>query len=175
MLLMCKVEKDICEDSLNKLYSLSDKDRREKADKLNTGHKKAVSLTAGLLKNLLQEKYGFKYVSISHSGEYAGALGENVPCGLDIEKLSTRNKKLVEKVCTKEELRQIAFSASPSVEFIKIWTVKEASFKAGIGKSLPEFFKENEDIEKEKKNFSYETEIIDNYAVTACIKKGPII
>ena len=175
MIFICKIEENVSEEAVRRLYELSDAERREKADKLTGLHKKAVSLTAGLLKKLLKEKYGFKYVSISHSGEYAGCLGENVPCGLDIEKIAPRDKKLIERVCTKEELEKIKISASPESEFIKIWTIKEASFKAGIGKSLPRFFKENEEIEEEKKSFTYETEIIDNYAVTACIKKEPII
>ncbi len=170
MLFICRIDEIVKSDTINALYRLSSDKRRRKADMLSDNRKKAASLSAGLLKRLLEEKYNFKYTSISHSGKFSACLGSNVPCGLDIEKISHKKRKLVERVCTKEELSAIDKSSSPDVEFIKLWTVKEASFKAGIGESLFDFFSQNQEIEEKKKEYAFETEIFEDYAITVCKK-----
>ena len=170
MLLICRIEENTEKSVVKKLYSLSSDERRKKADMISDNRKKAISLSAGLLQRLLKEKYNFKYTSISHSGKLSACLGSNVPCGLDIEKISHKKRKLVERVCTKEELSAIDKSSSPDIEFIKFWTVKEASFKAGTGESLTDFFSQNKEIEEKKKEYTFETEIFEDYVITVCEK-----
>lgn len=170
MLFICRIDDNAGKSETEELYRLSQCERRQKADMLSDDRKKAISLSAGLLQRLLKEKYNFEYTSISHSGKFAGCLGSNVPCGLDIERIAHKKRKLVERVCTKEELSIIDKSSNPDVEFIKFWTIKEASFKAGIGKSLLDFFTENEEIKSEMSKFAYETEIFEDHVITVCEK-----
>ena len=67
------------------------------------------------------------HFSISHSGDFVGVVVSNKPVGIDIQVDKSVNEKLMEKVCTKEEMNYLENVSKR--EFIKLWTVKEAYSK----------------------------------------------
>ena len=69
--------------------------------------------------------------NLSHSGKWLlCAVGEQ-PLGVDIEAIQPRDLKIARRVCTPKELAYLA-PDQPDVltRFLRIWTAKEAYFKA---------------------------------------------
>ena len=63
------------------------------------------------------------------------------PIGVDIESFRQYSESLLKKTMNEQEILLIQQSAEPSVEFIKLWTKKEALLKmqgTGIIDELPE-------------------------------------
>ena len=171
MIIACHVKKDVTAAEYQEAFSNSLSDRRYKAQKLNSLHKKCVSLAGGMLKRLVEEKQGFKYSNISHSGEYAVCIGENYPCGMDVQKIKIPSKRLVERVCTQKEIEALKNCSDMGLEFTKMWCIKEACFKSGIGKSLSEYFSENTSIEEQKKICSITAwQFNEKYVIACCVK-----
>lgn len=172
MIIACHVKEDVTEAEYQKAFLNSLADRRYKAQKLNSLHKKCVSLAGGMLKRLIEEEHGFKYSNISHSGEYAVCIGKNSPCGIDIQKIKIPSERLLERVCTQKEIRALENCKDMSLEFTKMWCIKEACFKSGIGSSLSEHFSENASIEEQKKKCSITAwQFREEYVIACCVKK----
>ena len=69
-----------------------------------------------------------KFISISHSFSYSGIVVSNNKVGLDIEKVRTKISNIYTKFISDLELKLIA---ELSIENLtKVWTIKEAVFKA---------------------------------------------
>ena len=72
---------------------------------------------------------GGPYFSISHCKTgIAVAVSEN-PIGIDIEAIRTFKPELMRKTMSPTEQQRITSSATPEVEFIRLWTQKEALLK----------------------------------------------
>ncbi len=129
-----------------RMTALSSTVRLEKANKLShTPQKQAVSLMSGLLLDYAVRKHyphstlcyqdgkptldeGF--ISLSHSGDIAAVAVGNIPIGVDIQHMSPiAHKRLAERYFSEEEQRYM--SEGDEIErFYKLWTAREAIFKA---------------------------------------------
>ena len=69
------------------------------------------------------------HFSISHCGQAVGCVLSEMPCGLDIERVRRASPSLISKTMNQGEVKQIYSSSHPDVEFIRLWTRKEAVFK----------------------------------------------
>ena len=67
--------------------------------------------------------------SISHCKQGIAVAVSDLPIGIDIEGLRTGDEALVRKTMNQEGQSQIAMSQNPEVEFIRLWTRKEAYVK----------------------------------------------
>jgi 4'-phosphopantetheinyl transferase len=79
--------------------------------------------------------------SISHCKEGIAVAIAPHPIGVDIESFRQYSESLLKKTMNEQEILQIQQAADPSVEFIKLWTKKEALLKmrgTGIVDELPE-------------------------------------
>ena len=72
---------------------------------------------------------GGPYFSISHcKTAIAVAVSEN-PIGIDIEVIRTLKPELMRKTMSPAEQQRITSSVAPDIEFIRLWTQKEALLK----------------------------------------------
>ena len=80
-------------------------------------------------------------ISISHSGEYAGALCASGYCGIDIQEPNKTLQRVLEKYCHNSEsaLLENLDSLETLQRLNVLWTAKEAIRKAMSHKSLPGF------------------------------------
>lgn len=69
------------------------------------------------------------HFSISHCSQAVGCILSEMPCGLDIERVRRASPSLISKTMNQGEVKQIYSSSHPDVEFIRLWTRKEAVFK----------------------------------------------
>ena len=79
--------------------------------------------------------------SISHCKEGIAVAIAPHPIGVDIESFRQYSESLLRKTMNEQEILLIQQSADPSVEFIKLWTKKEALLKmqgTGLVDELPE-------------------------------------
>ena len=89
------------------------------------------------------------YFSISHCKTgIAVAVSEN-PIGIDIEVIRKLNPNLMRKTMSQIEQQYITSSATPDVEFIRLWTQKEALLKlqgTGIISDLHHVLDQSQDV-----------------------------
>jgi len=69
------------------------------------------------------------FFSISHCKQGIAVAVSDLPIGIDIEGLRRVDEALVRKTMNLEEQSQITMSQNPEVEFIRLWTRKEAYVK----------------------------------------------
>lgn len=85
--------------------------------------------------SFLYNEHGAPYLqdgpcfSISHCKQGIAVAVSDLPIGIDIEGLRRVDEALVRKTMNLEEQAQIAMSQNPEVEFIRLWTRKEAYVK----------------------------------------------
>ncbi len=71
------------------------------------------------------------YLSISHSGDYAVCAVDSKPIGIDIEKIRPNLKRrIIKRICKTQDEVDFADCDTFAENIIKIWTAKEACFKA---------------------------------------------
>ena len=70
------------------------------------------------------------HFNISHSGDYVVLVISDNPCGIDIEVIREVNLNTAKRFCNQNELELIENSSDKHIEFLKIWTKKEAYFKS---------------------------------------------
>ena len=133
--------------------------RREKAlqyKKLDDRKRSVLAFV--LLQRALREEYGITEVpefvynefgkpslpnlpihfSLSHCKDAVACAVSDHNIGIDVESIVPYNPDVARKVCTAAELEMLEQSENMDVEFIKLWTVKEAISKyEGMGLSLP--------------------------------------
>ena len=151
--------------------------RREKAlqyKKLDDRKRSVLAFV--LLQRALRDEYGITEVpefvynefgkpslpnlpihfSLSHCKDAVACAVSDHNIGIDVEKIVPYNPDVARRVCTAAELKMLEQSESKDVEFIKLWTAKEAISKyEGMGLSLP-FAK------IEKQNYRTKTLICEN-------------
>ena len=92
---------------------------------------------------------GGPHFSISHCKTgIAVAVSEN-PIGVDIEAIRTFSPDLMRKTMNQAEQQRITYSLTPEVEFIRLWTQKEALLKlqgTGIISDLHHVLDHTQDI-----------------------------
>lgn len=79
--------------------------------------------------------------SISHCKEGIAVALDNHPIGVDIESFRQYTESLLQKTMNEQEILLIKNAIDPSVEFIRLWTQKEALLKmlgTGIVDELPD-------------------------------------
>ena len=72
------------------------------------------------------------FVSLSHSGDFVAVAVDYVPIGIDIEVIKPLNLRVAHKVCSESDKRFILTGETEEqrlINFLKIWTAKEAYFK----------------------------------------------
>lgn len=133
--------------------------RREKAlqyKKLDD--RKCSVLVFALLQHALREEYGIIkvpefvynefgkpslpnlpiYFSLSHCKDAIACAVSDHNIGIDVENIVPYNPDIARRVCTAAELEMIEQSENKDVDFIKLWTMKEAISKfVGLGLSVP--------------------------------------
>ena len=111
-----------------------------------------------LLQRALREEYGINEVpefvynefgkpsfsnlpihfSLSHCKNAVACAISNHNIGIDVESIVPYNPDVARRVCTADELEILEQCSNKDVEFIKLWTAKEAISKyEGMGLSLP--------------------------------------
>ena len=133
--------------------------RREKAlqyKKLDDRKRSVLAFV--LLQRALRDEYGITEVpefvynefgkpslpnlpihfSLSHCKDAVACAVSNHNIDIDVESIVPYNPDVARRVCTVYELKMLEQSSNKDVEFIKLWTVKEAISKyEGMGLSLP--------------------------------------
>lgn len=88
------------------------------------------------------ENYPRLHFSQSHCKKVVAiAIDQDGPIGIDVECRRKVGENLIQRVCNKEEQHLIGRSADPELEFLRLWTRKEAYVKClgtGIQDSLQE-------------------------------------
>jgi len=78
------------------------------------------------------------HFSLSHCKDAVACAVSDNNIGIDVESVVPYNPDVARKVCSPAELEMLEQSSNKDVEFIKLWTVKEAISKyEGMGLSLP--------------------------------------
>lgn len=67
--------------------------------------------------------------SITHTGNIVLIALSDKEIGIDAEIIRPINKNILKKTATEKEIQMLKSSAEFSIEFLKMWTVKEAYFK----------------------------------------------
>lgn len=76
------------------------------------------------------ENYADMEMNMSHcKGYVAVVLSERGRVGIDVETRRKVTRRLIERVCSKEEQEAIAQAADGELEFLRYWTRKEAWLK----------------------------------------------
>ena len=76
--------------------------------------------------------------SLSHGKDAVACAVSDHNIGIDVENIVPYNLDVVRGVCSAEEHEMLEQSANKDVDFIKLWTVKEAISKyEGMGLSMP--------------------------------------
>ena len=133
--------------------------RREKAlqyKKLDDRKRSVLAFV--LLQRALRDEYGITEVpefvynefgkpslpnlpihfSLSHCKDAVACTVSNHNIGIDVESIVPYNPDVARRACTADEQKLLEQSSNMDVEFIKLWTVKEAISKyEGMGLSLP--------------------------------------
>ena len=133
--------------------------RREKAlqyKKLDDRKRSVLAFV--LLQRALRDEYGITEVpefvynefgkpsfsnlpihfSLSHCKDAVACAVSDHNIGIDVESIVPYNPDVARRVCTATELEMLDQSENKDVDFIKLWTMKEAISKyEGMGLSLP--------------------------------------
>ena len=94
----------------------------------------------GLLKELPSIEYaegGKPYIknypelhfNLSHCRRYVAVAIHSSPVGVDIECRRKVSQSLIRRVCSEDEQQSIATAQDPDMEFLRLWTCKEAYLK----------------------------------------------
>lgn len=74
-----------------------------------------------------------KFISLSHSGKWVAAAVSDLPVGIDVEKISEKALRIKDKFASESELET---EEADAIHLSKLWTIKEAAYKAYGKKGL---------------------------------------
>jgi len=179
------VSEDIWEFDLEAALKDISAQRREQALKFKHEQGQRLCVLAyQLLKEGLQQEYGitdnpvFEYnehgkpsimghpeihFNLSHCKEAVVCVVSDQPIGVDVESLREYKDRLGEYTMNEEELHQIKTASHPDSEFIRLWTMKEATTKL-IGTGISNDMKTVIDRQK----YNYTTVERQQYIYTIC-------
>lgn len=80
--------------------------------------------------HLINSKY---HISISHKFPYVTSIFDNKACGVDIERIDNKVRKIKSKFLTENEEKKIGDNLKKLVEY---WSIKESTYKVE-GKTIP--------------------------------------
>ena len=80
--------------------------------------------------HLIGSKY---HISISHKFPYVTSIFDNKACGVDIERIDNKVRKIKSKFLTENEEKKIGDNLKKLVEY---WAIKESTYKVE-GKTIP--------------------------------------
>lgn len=89
------------------------------------------------------------YFSISHCKQGIAVAISEQPIGIDIEAIRPLNEGLVQKAMNTQEQALIQAAANPALEFIRLWTRKEAYVKmlgTGINSDMHEILRDTQPV-----------------------------
>ena len=159
--------------------------RREQALKFKHEQGRRLCVLAyQLLKQALCEEYGITenpifdynengkpslhghpeiFFNLSHCKDAVACVVSHQPVGIDVESLRQYSESLAEYCMNDEELRQINSSDSPDREFVRLWTMKEATIKL-LGTTISDGLKDTIDTTR----YKYTTVCRQRYIYTVC-------
>lgn len=85
------------------------------------------------------KNYPELHFNLSHCRRYVAVAIHSSPVGVDIECRRKVSQSLIRRVCSEDEQQSIAAAQDPDMEFLRLWTCKEAYLKytgTGIVDSL---------------------------------------
>ena len=160
-LIICEKPSQLTPEYVSSLVNQLPSWRREQALKFrHLNGQVDCALSYLLLCQLLREEYGIidqptfiyaengkpslaefpdLYFSISHCKMAVGCLLSTRPCGLDIESFRIDCSSIITYAMNPDEAHLIQSSSDPNLEFIRLWTQKEAILKCkgtGIADNL---------------------------------------
>lgn len=185
--------KCIKDEDLSKLISSFPTYKQNKISQLTNKESIKQSVLSGLLlrkafiefghpeyENLIYEdRYGKPklpkeipwFFSISHSKEMVVVVISDKQIGVDIEHISNAKLDVANRFFTLSEIEKINNAKDANLEFLKYWTAKESYLKL-IGKGLLDSLSsvvldlDKKTINGDKKTYSIETKMIDEYVLT---------
>jgi 4'-phosphopantetheinyl transferase len=179
------VSEDIWDFDLEEALKGISAQRREQALKFKYEQGQRLCVLAyQLLKEGLQQAYGitdsplFEYnehgkpsivdhpeihFNLSHCKEAAICVVSDQPVGVDVESLRQYKDGLAEYTMNEKELHQIKTAPNPDSEFIRLWTMKEATTKL-TGTGISDNLKSVIDITR----YKYTTVERQQYIYTIC-------
>lgn len=166
--------------------------RREAALRFRFERDQRLSVAAfRLLGRALREEFGLKTVpefafggngkpyfrdhpeihfNLSHCPESAACIVGGVPVGIDVEKIAPVDEGVMEHALSPREIAAVRASASPEVEFARLWTRKEAVLKmygAGLDeRRLPTL------LEELASDIELRTEVRGTFVLSTAAAKG---
>lgn len=151
--------------SLHKRYSLPDLESKQIEILQDDSGKPEVKLPTSLANNDLM-------ISISHSQGLVCALASNSNqtqnIGVDVEKLRELKEDLPEFVLAKGEYQNLEMlypdQRARNNEFLRIWTTKEAAFKALGGRSLKDYIWNSKNLDNNLTELSFKDSIVPVYS-----------
>ena len=75
------------------------------------------------------KNYSNLHFNLSHCRRYVAVAIHGSPVGVDIECRRKVSQSLIRRVCSEDEQHLIAASQEPDMEFLRLWTRKEAYLK----------------------------------------------
>lgn len=156
----CDISK-LTDEEFLKMYRDTDRQRRNKAERLNRTSSKKLTVAAGMLARIgiaqklninpcdisfRNHKGGKPYAdgldihfSLSHSGNLAVCAISDKPVGIDAERYREINLNVAKRCFTQSEQRYVASEQEKSTQrFFEIWTKKEAYVKL-LGTGVQDF------------------------------------
>jgi 4'-phosphopantetheinyl transferase len=173
----------ISDEKYKLLYSFLPQTRKQKVDKTKDENSKKIQIVEYFLlkkylgfctvKDFSYNQFGKPYIlgeknfSISHTkNALVIAISEN-EIGIDIQKISKINDKIIQKTCKASEQKILQNSKNKDEQFAILWTMKESYVKL-FGKSI---FLDTKNILNDKNGVNFKTIKKDNYIITICTKK----
>jgi len=184
------VSEDIWDYDLEMALEVISEQRREQAMKFKFELGKRLCVLAyQLLKRALRKEYGITenpvfeynehgkpsivghpeiYFNLSHCREAVVCVVSDRPIGIDVESIRPYKDALAHYTMNEDEIRQLEVSKHPNVDFIRFWTMKEATLKL-IGTGISDDLKTAIDTQR------YQYTIVERaqYIYTICEKKVP--
>jgi 4'-phosphopantetheinyl transferase len=81
-------------------------------------------------------KESSNFISLSHSNDHFASIISTSSVGIDIEKISSKAQKIQSKFCSNSDIQFIKGGEDLDFFFTRLWTIKEAVYKAYGKKSL---------------------------------------
>lgn len=118
------------------------------------------------------------YISVSHSADLAVCAVSRKPIGIDAEKKRNVEKREKYRFFTQSENKYVNNGQNPDLNFLVIWTMKEA-YKKVTGCDWGElsgvnFAEEDGRLCEKRAGYRFETECFGEYVITVCEQESDL-